>query len=161
MATEAASRDVQRLGSERDWFGFLTTENAEAVAARLRRLLSGKRYTFVAANEGLRDYFPEVRTGQRLRDDGASAYAFGEDDRWAGVNVQDTYGSWGVHSGAADQAEAHRRAHDAAKAGVKDKNLAYLHFKYDRVEIEHFAPPGFRLYWLAVIEQPGEDGDAG
>lgn len=157
MATEAASRDVQRLESERDWHGFLTTENAEAVAARLRRLLGGRRYTFVSANEGLRDYFPEVRTGQRLRDDGASAYTYGDGGRCAGVSVQDTYGSWGVHSDAADQSGAHRRVHDASGRGTVDKNLAYLHFKHDRVEVEHFAPAGFRLYWLAVIEWPEDE----
>ena len=163
-STEEKSRDVRNLESDREWHGFLTLDNAEAVAVRLRGLLAGQRYTFVTCNEGLRNGFPEIRTGQRLREGvRCSPYAEGH----VSVHVADTYGSWGVHSSTPDQAAACARQDEAWKRATPeqqardtwhDKNLAYLHFRHDRLEMEHFAPAGYRLYWVAVIEYP-EDGD--
>lgn len=167
-AAGAKSHDVRRLESGREWSGYLTADNAGAVAARLRELLDGQRYAFVTVNEGMRDGFPEVRTGMRLRGAGVTAYAYA-DDRWWSVNVQDTYGSWGFHSDAADQAEARKRSsgawdratEDERRQGKwQDKNLARVSLKHGRIEIEHFAPAGFRLYWVAAVEWPEEDGRA-
>ena len=44
-----------------NWSGMLTTQNIDQVADLLRHLLTGKKYTFVAANEYY-EYKPEVRT---------------------------------------------------------------------------------------------------
>lgn len=65
--TATESREVQRIRSGRDWSGYLTLENFDAVAGRLREMLEGKRYTWVSCNEGLRDFFPEVRPGVPVR----------------------------------------------------------------------------------------------
>ena len=164
--TEAVAREVQRIESDRDWHGYLTLANAEAVAARLRRLLDGQRFTFVTANEGLRDGFPDVKTGLRLRDGGVTVSL---KDGTADVGASCTGGSWGFYSDIATQAEGHKRsqaawdkATDEQKRGNgwRDKSLVHLHFKHDRLEIEHFAPIGFLMQWtVAVIEYPEDDGD--
>lgn len=144
MSEQQMSPDLKRLASDRKWFGYLTLENLDAAADRIRQMLgNGQRYTWVAVNEGL-GYRPEVRTGQvaesveayRLE---ANGHAHG------GVKVVDTYGIWAAHTNVADQAEA------AARGGA-DEALAYLVISHNKIEIEHFAPAGYHLRWVVALE---------
>jgi hypothetical protein len=157
------SRELARLASDRDWNGYLTLENLEAVAARFRSLLDGQRYTWVACNSGLRHYFPEVRTGQQLRDRGITTYRDEEAQYgpFGGITVPDTYGVWGLHTDCPGQRTARRRrvhAWERASDEQKrtdtwdDQHLTYLHITRDKVEIEHYAPIGYRLYWVVTVE---------
>jgi hypothetical protein len=166
-ATETDSADLRRLKSGRDWHGYLTLENYEAVAQRLRELLAGHRYTFVAVNSGS-DYRPEVRTGMELRSYGIRSH-LNDDRTFASIGVADTYGSWGLHAfEVADQKAAHERRNAAwAKASEddrrgwqwQDKRLTHAHIKHDRLEVEFFAIAGFRVYWTAVVEPEREVGE--
>lgn len=162
MDTETKSPDIKRLESDRDWYGYLTLDNCDAVAGRIRSMLAGQRYTWVSCNEGLRDYFPEVRTGQRLRDDvRIDRDTLDGGTEWAHISAGDTYGVWGLGTTVPDQKTAHRWAADDKKR----KRLTCLHItrgRHDggRIEIEHYAPVGARLYWVIAVE-PRQDGDDG
>jgi len=167
MSTETeVPRDVRQLKTGRDWHGYLTLENYAAVGERLRALLTGKRYTFVAVNSGS-DYRPEVRTGLELRDNGLTVHDPEDDGQFASINVSDTYGVWGIHvfdvptsqqDGYECRNAAWDKASDEDKRGWQwqDKRLTYLHFKWDRIEIEHFAMAGHRIVWVAVVEPDAE-----
>lgn len=159
-------RELARLASDRDWYGYLTLENLEAVAERFRKLLGGQRYTWVACNSWLRHYFPEVRTGQRVRDGGVRVWRPEDGSKFGGITVPDTYGTWGVDASVADQQTARQLRHAAwEKASDEqkrtdtwdDQRLTYLHIKHDRIEIEHYAPAGHRLYWVITVEPRDED----
>jgi hypothetical protein len=171
MATETeTSLDLRRLASDRDWHGYLTLENLEAVAGRMRKLLTGRSYTWVACNSGLRHYFPEVRAGQQLRDDGVTTYRNDNGGRYsAGITVPDTYGVWGLHTDVPDQPTARKRRSEAWDEASEeqrrtdtwdDRDLTYLHIIRDKIEIEHFAIIGYRLYWVVTVEPRDDEGDA-
>jgi hypothetical protein len=150
MTTTPAEKPthLRRLADGSEWYGCLTLENLDLVAARIRSLLEGKSYTFVTCNEGLRDYFPEVRTSLRLRE-GVSTWVDEKAGRFGGFNVADSYGVWGMHTDVPDISTAHSLSYDEQR-----KRGGYLHIKHERIEMEHFAPADARLYWVAAIEYP-------
>jgi hypothetical protein len=132
-----------------EWFGTMTIENTDQIVARLRRMLEGKKYTFVAANEFFR-YKPEVRTGQRLDPKGCKggdALMLFSDDvngKFKGFSVGDIHGVWGCTTTATNE-----HKHD-------NYNNPYFHFEWDHtVTITHRAPAGHLLYWVVAVE--GED----
>lgn len=175
-AESAESADLRRLKSGRDWYGYLTLENFDAVTERIREMLTGHRYTWVSCHEGLRDFFPEVRTGQRLSQDLVVNREPLEDGTdWAHLTVADTYGVWGLSTTVPDQATARERrqaAWDGADEGKRASgkweaglSMTYLHFKHGRhdegrIEIEHRNGYGDRLYWVISVEV-AEDEAAG
>lgn len=147
--TPESPYDVRALSSGREWFGYLTLENLDAVAVRLRSLIGdGQRFTFVACNEGLGNYRPEVRTSQVARKVEVNR---DDDGRSGSIVVVDSYGVWSIHTDAATQREAHQR-------GEVSFSLAYLHVRRGKVEITHRAPVGSLLYWVAAVEDHS-DGD--
>ena len=131
------------------WFGTLTLENLEEVAAMIGDLLDGKRYTFVACNEYFK-FKPEVRTGQELNHKGSAngraINAWLDDEetppRFGGFNIGDTYGVWGCTTNV--NAEGHH--YDPTF------NAPYLSFDWGKVTITHRAPAGHLLYWVAAVE---------
>src|SRR5690348_15585774 len=87
----------------RHWFGTLTADNLEAVAAVLREMLTGARYTFVSVNEWFGPVpRPDVRTSQRLTPENnihGEAISVWKDDTTGqprGIIVSDTYGVWSL-----------------------------------------------------------------
>lgn len=153
------SAELRAIGSDRDWHGYLTIENFEAVAGRIRRLLEGRSWTWVACNEGLRGYFPEVRTGQRLRGSAVTAKLLAPGH--GHITVVDSYGVWGLSAHLPDQAAARALSYDeACAAGAHLSFERAMGSRPDRLEIEHFAPAGARLYWVAAVE-PAQDDDDG
>lgn len=136
------TRKIDRL----NWYGTLTIENIEAVVNLLKRLLEGKRYTFVACNEGRRNFRPEVRTSQQLT--GTFKTWEGEKKDFAGFNVSDTYGVWDLSTSRHDS--------DGYDPSF---NAPYIVFERNKVTITHRAPTGTLLYWcVAVEETPESDG---
>lgn len=150
--TAGVARELPRIRSERDWYGYLTLENFQAIADRIRRLLEDRTYTWVACNEGLGNYRPEVRTGQRASKVEASLLA----PDHGHLKVCDSYGVWGMSTSLPTMGDAYAlRSHDAAA-----NRGAYLVFESNRfgqqLAIEHFAPAGYRLYWTVAVE-PRDD----
>ena len=133
--------------TDRKWYGMLTVKNVEEVAARLRRLLSDKRYTFATYNECFPEQL-EVRTGQRLKPPSAAhpdpVTTHGDKDgkgRFAGFNVSDSYGSWGASTNLQED--------------VYDRTLQnpYFVFEENRFTMAHRAGAGNKLIWAVAVEQ--------
>jgi len=145
---------VTALDRGQDWNGFLTLENSQAVATRLAALLEGRRFTYVSVNEGRRHWYPEVKTGLELAGDVTHSASGDRHDihlhysgwhSWLSARVQDEDTAWQRNASAADPANRDEWLHD--------KSLVYLRLRSDRVEIEHHAPGGNRLYWVLVVER--------
>ena len=154
---DEAGRDARQLGLDRDWFGYLTTANYQAVTDGIRRLIAGKRYTWVAslspalAGERAYHHRPEVRTGMEADSiKGELRSAEGVTRPWAHIWIHDSYGVWGISSTHASQAEAR---------AASPESRTYLHFKRDRygavLEIEHYAASGNHLWWVIAVEGSG------
>jgi hypothetical protein len=177
MSTDTRSARLHKLITtpDRQWFGHLTLENFDAVAERITSMLTGKRFTWVACNSGLGNYFPEVRTGQQLRE-GITVHerkTYEDGSTYAHLSVADTYGVWGLSTDVPDDEAAEnrrRRAWDAASEDARksgeweDKRLTWVkiergHYDAGRIEITHFALAGHRLYWVIAVE-PERDDDA-
>lgn len=140
-----SDRDTKHLASHLPWYGYLTLANLDAVADRIRAMIGdGQPYTWVAVNEGL-DYKPEVRTSQVATKVEPYRLETGGEPH-GGVTVVGGYGIWSVHTDVADQAEARTR-------DGKDKRLAYLQITRDEIRVNHYAPAGYRLCWVAALEE--------
>jgi len=145
-------RETQRIRDGLNWSGFLTLANYEAVANRLRAMLTGRSYTWVACNEGLGNYRPEVRAGMRVEK--VTAELLSADH--GHITVLDTYGVWGLTAVWADQA--------AARAtGTFDQTVRrgpFVEFErghYGEVfRAEHYALAGYRLCWAVAVEPEAE-----
>ncbi len=126
------------------WRGMLTVENVQQVADLLHKLLDGKCYTFITANEFFQ-FKPEVQTKQHfLSNEGAVGVYYDEENtppKYAGFNVNDTRGVWSCSTNSTD-----------IRKDPEFKN-PYLFFENDRVTITHRAPAGNLLYWVIVAEQ--------
>lgn len=104
------SKNIRSHSSMRDalimksaiWYGYLTRENAEAIAQRMHNILDGHYFCFIE------NYTPSgstrIRSSQRLqpiRDSKGtlwslrSIYREDEDD-YASIDVHDDYGSWWI-----------------------------------------------------------------
>lgn len=123
-----------------DWYGAPTVDNLEAIARRLKRMLEGRRYTFVSAN----DYFgplprPEVRTSQHLAPessrDGQAIYTrYGEDKSWGFIGVNDSYGVWYIST-----------------SSDPDRPIT-VSFQCDKLVIDHYPASGNHLIWVIALE---------
>lgn len=136
--------------------GYLTTENIDAVAARLRYMLVGKRCSFVAAHE-FNGWRPELRTSQQLttinkeRGNGGievwheHVAGLGEG---AGITVSDTYGGWGMSTYVDKEADA-------------KPTTPYLRITQDQIHITPRSTAGEAIHWLIGLElpPPAEDED--
>jgi hypothetical protein len=135
--------ETERLKSGREWFGFLTLENLDAVADRIRFIIGdGQPYAWVACNEGIGDYQPEVRTSQV-----AKSIRVERVEGRGSIIVVDTYGVWSIRTDVADQYLARRR-----EPGF---SLAYLKITRSQILMEHKAPIGARLLWTVAVQDGG------
>lgn len=148
--TTAPSWDVRQLRSGRNWSGFLTLDNLDAVADRIRDLIGdGQPYAWMASNEGFGNYHPEVRTGQVARE--LNVKRFDADGTPTGdITVHDSYGLWWITTEAADQS--------TARKGQPHLDAAYLEVTHHHIVIEHKVPAGHRLYWVVAAERGVEGG---
>lgn len=135
------SYDLRQLTSRQDWSGYLTLANLDAVADRLRDMIGdGQPYTWIACNEGLGEYRPEVRTGQTVRE--IKTDPPGTEHRT--ITVHDSYGLWWISTDVEDRAAAHD-----LEPGF---HRAYLDITRTYVRIQTSAPAGHRLWWVVAIE---------
>lgn len=131
------------------WYGMLTTSNIHEVVERLRGLLTGRTYTFVAVNEGL-GFVPDVRVRCTLTNgkSGEPFSVWGKDGH-AGFNVCDTGGVWGCTTSLANEAAYDPEFRNPYLVFNGDR-VTIQH--RDRVTIQHRAPAGHRLIWAVVAE---------
>lgn len=142
------------------WFGMLSIENAPAVHERLKKMLDGRRYTFVAYNTDFGHMSADVRTGQRLDPSGTrdgqaltlSTEPLSDGTPWAHIFAHDTYGVWGIDTTHPTEAEAHDDRWHAKKTGT------YLVFDgfgdqgSAKVTIEQYNGYGQKLRWIIATE---------
>jgi hypothetical protein len=144
---ETPDLDPKTLGQE-SWDGWLTLDNLDNVAARIQRMLTGQRFTFVAVNELFGDR-PEVRTGNRLREP-VRAYRH---DGWGGLSWSDSRYVTGLHTSVQTQ----EQAREMARTDAGRKRLTSVSFEpsfRDRGTLltEQWTGAGSRLYWAFVVE---------
>jgi hypothetical protein len=141
-----------------NWYGDVTIENIKEVAEKMKSILSGKRYTFVAVNmygvaggwageQGQLISEPEVRTSQELKPgtngDSLSVWFDKENSSptYAGFNFCDSYGVWGLSTHIPSDNEPHY-------------NIPYAVFEWGhKIKIAHRAPAGHILYWTIALEE--------
>jgi hypothetical protein len=125
----------------------LCLSNIEETAFRIEKMLTGKRYTFVAANEFFR-FEPEVRTGQRLTDKNPMHFWFDEENtppKYGGFNFNDSYGVWGLST--SQEGEQYDPKFDAP----------YLVFEWGhKLTMTLRAPAGHLIYWVIAVEDDDE-----
>jgi hypothetical protein len=133
------------LDTRSEWWGHLTLENIEPVFERMKKVLTEKRYTWVAVNELYGTLpRPEVRTSQQLEPgkstSGQGIYLhYGEEKDWAMIGVNDTYGSWSIST------------------DRRPEKRPYLYFQHDKITIEHYAPGGNKLIWVVAVERDQQE----
>lgn len=135
--------EYRRLADGRQWFGYLTLDNIDAVTERLRALIGdGQPYVWVATNElfGLR---PEVRTGQVVETITVKRGTRDSGREYGHLIVTDTHGVWGLSTEAADQRQAGQ---------LDERDRQFLSVERDRIRVEHHALGGNRLCWTIAVE---------
>lgn len=124
------------------WHGMLCLDNAHEVAARMRQVLDGHHFTLVTANSysetSDRYTAVEVKPSQWL-----TSPVEAKLNDWAHVGWSSPAYSMGVMTRAKTPSQAReRRPHD----------YVHLTFEPSRVEIDHYAPAGYRLLWVLAVE---------
>lgn len=124
------------------WHGLLCAETHDEIADRMRDVLGEHYFTLVLCNsydaDSHRFSAVEVHPSQWLRD-GIRTDATAYDISWTTPRLV-----MGVHSNAKTQAEAREdRPH----------NYVHVRFEPDYIEIDHFAPAGYRLLWILAVER--------
>lgn len=139
--THPQSRDLISIPSEADWSGFVTVENADAIADRIRRFLGGRIYTWFTVSEFFR-WRPEVRTLQSMERVSVERRKTDDDTDDVWITIVDTYSVTWLNSRCADQA--------AARLADEKTDHAFVEFKRDYLQIAHRTPAGDRLFWTIV-----------
>jgi hypothetical protein len=134
--------------SQESWEGWLTLDNLDAVAARIRGLLTGQRYTFVAVT-GLFGFRPEVRTGNRLNGD----LRVTRDGDYGHIVWSDSRYVTGIHTSVQTQDEAQLQAEDPSKRRLLTRVAFEPTFRdYGQFEVEQTTGAGERLFWTIAVE---------
>lgn len=141
--TAEASYDQRILAQDgREWSGCLTIENAEAVAAKIARLLAGKLYSFAF------DWSPagdiDLHTSMKARDVNATT-----EEGHAIVSWGDGYGLHTLYTTVRDRAEGMQLSYEERlHAGT------WLHFHGEQFTAESFALAGNLCRSTFRIEYP-------
>ena len=156
----------ERRKSRHHWYGYLADENVEHVADRIRTMLGGSTYTFVANNVEQKSAVPEVRTSQRLTPEktlskqSPRVSRIGDEQNfggettisdWCGISCADTYGSWGIHAPHTTEAEA--RADERHSTFLSIYGGLGENGSRERIEIHHRNGYGEMLHWVIAVEQ--------
>lgn len=156
----------RRIRESNEWYGYVHLGNAEAVADRIRSMLTGRRFTFVSYNVNMTGSWPEVRTGQRLNAENvktgkAVTYRLHNEasDPWGHFMVHDSYGVWGF---SAHYPDAHQ-AYDAARRDKRDVVHVVVTGGFDprdrgQIKITQYNGIGDVLRWTIALE-PSPDPD--
>lgn len=126
-----------------NWSGTLTIENISTVVDKIKKLLDGKKYSFVAAYEGYRLKL-ELNQHQQLKSNYNENQVFFDKDasppRFAGFTFNDTYGVWGLTTNTNDD-----------KYDGKYEN-PYIVISHNEIKITHKAGSGALVHWLIQLE---------
>jgi len=149
-----AERSLQRLQTDYyPWHGMLCVENAEAIAARLEAMLgSGRYHSFVDANSwnehDERYTSVAVKTSLRLTRPVSATV----EDGHVHISIVSDRLVCGLHTRARTQAEGRvGKPHDFVQVG----------FERHQIQVEHYAPAGYRLLWIFSVEDHDQDHDEG
>jgi len=123
-----------------DWHGPLSLRNTEEVAATLRHLLCGKRFTIVCSTEQ-GGWVPQVLTGRSLdsavKGNGIQTITYG------GISIVEDTRVYYVNATIDKEEEDKWSRHDTA----------WFRFEYNKVTIFHKAGGGDRLIWVFAVEK--------
>lgn len=161
---QITERRLRKLREGYDWYGLFSIENAEAVAARIRTMLDGKSYTFVAQNTAHSAHSLDVRAHLRANGNGMrssdpfslSVGPLNDGTPWAHFFVHDTYGTWGITTTHATEREARNHQSEGKT------NWTYLHFEgmdngHAKITIEQFNGYNEKLRWVIAVEYVSRD----
>jgi hypothetical protein len=154
---QTVEAELQRIRSGGRWSGYLTLENAEAVAGRIRVLLEGRTYVFVSYLEGMNGGFPEVRMGRQVEELTLDRKPLDNGQDYACIRVVDTCGVWDLSTTAADQKTAWDHAEKARNETGKSGVAAYVRFTSGdsgerRAEILQRNGLGEQLRWVVGVQ---------
>lgn len=123
------------------WHGTLCAETRDEIADRMREVLGDHYFTLVCCNsyseESRRFSSVEVYPSQWL-----TAPVRADDGEWNHIGWSTPRLSMGVDSRARTRAEAH-----------EPYQFVYFSFEGDLIEIDHYAPAGYRLRWIFAVER--------
>jgi len=145
--------DIKELEEAYRWAGFLTVENIEAVAERLRRDFLGRPYTWVTVDEFML-WRPEVSTGRLLEKvivhkDAHDGRAFGD------LTLISNESLSFISTMVADREEAlkvHYEGTQGKELTWAAKQLSHITIKDRQVRIEHYNDEGQRMFWTLALE---------
>jgi len=110
--------------------GDITLDNIKDVAEAIESVLDGKKYAFVASVGG---ECPRVRVNQELTQAPSVRYdTEATPPRFAGFNISDTYGVWGV--------------------STSESEKPYITFKHGQITIKHKNAYGETINWVIVTQ---------
>jgi len=84
------------------WSGTLTHENVNDVARLLILLLKGEQYTTVVSYE-YKNYRPEVRTCQKLKNGPGIVSDFSKESNFSYIHMNDSYGVYSFNTSVKDE----------------------------------------------------------
>lgn len=135
-------REAAKAARSPYWHGMLCTETRDEIAERMREVLGDHYFTMVICNsyDENSDRFSsvEVYPSQWLTSP-VDAWTDQSSITWCTPRL-----SMGVHTRAKTQADG--------RAG-RPHQYAHLKFEPDRIEIDHYAPAGYRLLWILAVER--------
>jgi hypothetical protein len=147
---------MARKDSLHIWYGYLAVDTLPEIERRIRNILTGRRYTFVA--DWSQHSGPDVHVSQTMQD--LKTTDHGADGQpWASLMVSDSYGVWGISASVVTEAEAR---------DLPDRQRTYVHIDGgrttedchgSRIYIEHYSMSVQRLRWVIVPELPATDDD--
>lgn len=146
ITVTADDLDIQRLSPERDgaiWHGYLTYANAEAMAAKIMRLLDGRLYTYVSTWRGP-DNEPDVRASQKLSREGVKA-SHGQ------ITGSDSHGLWFIETTFKNRAQVNSVY---AEYGELSNLGAWVGFEGNKITWRQVQPNGSRYYVAIAVERP-------
>jgi hypothetical protein len=148
-----------KRGFDQAWSGYLTTENAEHIAAMLRIALVGLRYTWGEFNEGMPGLGLLLDTGRTLTENAhdSSGISCLVSNGRAHIAVCDSYGMWGISSEMATQPSWPTEAQtETERAAIKwAVRLCVGHsasFATRALHIEQLVLAGDLTRWTIAVE---------
>src|SRR5947209_13624644 len=159
---------TELLETDAEWSGYLTLENHRAVADRIRRLLTGKRYTMVEllyayTRGGQLPPMVKVHTAERIYPSWVEDFEGDKNDPIdahirdgiATVHVVGSQG-WMIHTRKQDQSHVDMDALSLPPVDDERRSTrpVYLHFQGNQLDVTCFSPSGDRVFMVIKLEQP-------
>jgi len=124
----------KRLGQ----FGYITAENIGDFCEEVKKMLEGKKFTFVSAGE-IYNFRPDVKIHQEFKNISHWVEPFG-----AGFRVNDSYGVWSCSTSMKDC--------NSPKINQPVFYFGYIHGSDQHLKISHWTIDGLLVHWVIVPE---------